>query len=385
MNGLIRCARCGKLHTVGSTGTMEFVDGYFYCEDCLEAATFVCEHCGERHSLSYSTAISVNGYPEWWCEDCIEDSAMRCEMCGELFPANEMTWSESRGEYLCEHCFEEYGHSDNARVRGYHDAPPLRFIGACRPTWGGLWRGIGIELEVDGGGYTQSALNEIDRIAGEHLHFEHDGSLDDGFEIVTQPHTVDAFHEMPWEEILDICDRNGFSSHDAGTCGLHVHFSREFFGNDVETQNDNIAKLMQFYELYWDDVLKVSRRTESQADEWASRYATVNKKRLKEHAKGDRYSSRYMAINITNPSTVEIRLTRGTLNYKAFMACIDFMTCAVENSCRIGWSDTTDDYEWLVGIKPETCDYLVDRGAFYEAVSRIREERLNESINDLFY
>lgn len=412
MNGFITCAHCGKLHMVGSEGRMEFIDGRFYCEDCIDEVSFVCRYCGERHLKEHSVYVSSTQREGFWCEDCAQEHAQVCEECGELTDEDDMMYIESvQGyvcddcrdrsyvqcercgewireadaqqtdysyDYYCEDCYNIITRSDNARVRGYHNAPPLEFIGDCLPTWNGLWRGIGIELEVDchyGEGDIDEAVRRINDIAGEHLHFEHDGSLDNGFEIVTQPHTVSAFYDMPWSEILNICEEEGFSSHDIGTCGLHVHFSRACFGADEETQQDNIAKLMQFYELYWDDVLKVSRRTEDQANSWASRYATANKKRLKDYTKGDRYAGRYMAINLTNRDTVEIRLTRGTLNYDTFMACMDFMICAVENSCRIGWSDTTDDYEWLVNVKDETLQYLQDRGAFYESVSRIRTER----------
>jgi hypothetical protein len=406
MNGIIRCAQCGKIHFIGGEGTMEFIDGHFYCEDCVSEVSFICERCGERHLLAYASV--VDGM--LWCEDCVQQHSEICTYCEERHALSDMTYVDSEDGYVCSECLtwhfetcsscgrafrtddmydDEDGqyycddcmdrrtvpYSDNARVRSYHDAPPLRWFGDCLPSWNGVMRGIGIELEVDGGEHDenskQRALNRIDEIAGEHLHFEYDGSLDDGFEIVTQPHTVRAFYQIPWEEILKICDEEGFSSHDCGTCGLHVHFSREMFGADEETQQDNIAKLMQFYELYWDDVLKVSRRTEEQANSWASRYATANKKNLKDFAKGERYAGRYMAINLTNDHTVEIRLTRGTLNYDTFMASIDFMVTAVLNSCRIGWSDTTDDYEWISGMDLKTLNYLKSRFAFVDAIRRI--------------
>lgn len=412
MNGLIRCAHCGRLIMRGSE-PMEFVDGHFYCENCLEEETFICERCGERHLLDYETVVYDDyGDAVSWCADCAETFARRCADCGELFSdgyamscgslvdgagfdwvcgacldedyevcaecgsihrRDEMEYDDGNYNYYCEECWGDRVSSDNARVRSYHDAPPLRYIGECLPTWDGVWRGIGIELEIDRHerdyALEQDTLNKLNEIAGEHMHFEHDGSLNYGFEIVTQPHTISAFYDMPWEEILQICRDNGYDSHDIGTCGLHMHFSREMFGADEETQGDNIAKLMQFFELYWNDILKASRRTEEQAMHWASRYLTANKSKLKEYSKGDRYAGRYMAINLTNRHTVEIRIMRGTLNYESFMACCDFLITAVLNSCRIGWSDTTDDAEWLKGIRTSTETYLTGKGAFVETIN----------------
>ncbi len=387
---------------------MEFVDGHFYCENCLEEGTFICEHCGERHSEQFRmTVYCSDGTAEYWCADCGANDAHHCFECGNWFAGSDQMHYTSDGNEVCESCFDTYYDechscgriyriddmlfddddynyycedcwgdrvsSDNARVRSYHDAPPLRYIGECLPTWDGVWRGIGIELEIDRHErdyeLEQDTLNKLDELAGEHMHFEHDGSLNYGFEIVTQPHTISAFYDMPWEEILQICRDNGYDSHDIGTCGLHMHFSREMFGADEETQGDNIAKLMQFFELYWEDILKASRRTEEQARQWASRYLTANKSKLKEYSKGDRYAGRYMAINLTNRHTVEIRIMRGTLNYESFMACCDFLITAVLNSCRIGWSDTTDDAEWLKGIRTSTETYLTSKGAFYETIN----------------
>ena len=503
MNGLIRCSNCGKIVPVG-TVHMEFVDGVFICEDCLDSATFICDHCEERHLIVHARGVHTYdadiGDTETWCANCVDTDAFECDHCGELFcdecdhnevdgetwcedcVENDACWCEDcdsyhesdrgvylenydrwvcedclnedyvqcaecddyirsgdafgvrGGEYVCERCAdvlytycdecEEYvpnddydfdhdmcrdcyenrqeaqaqavadedercgrtydgaddtsARTDNAVVRSYHAGhyDTLNFIGDMLPTWGGLYHHFGLELEVDGMSGTrprqQRALNMIDALAHDHLHFEHDGSLRNrGFEIITQPHTEDALYAMPWAEILGACSENGYSSHDVGTCGLHMHISRTYFGADKDTQDDNIAKLMQFFELYYDEIVKVSRRSSDQLN-WAGKCGTVSKKKLKDMTKGDVSTSRYNAVNITNRNTVEIRIMRGTLNVNSFLACIDFMITAVKNSCRIGWSDTTDDFEWIVGCKPSTLDYLNRRGAFHEAVRRER-------------
>lgn len=491
MNGLIRCAHCGKIFARGSV-EMEFVDGAFICEDCLEDATFICDHCGERHLACYSVEVETALAIETWCEDCAENDAFYCDHCesnfacddyshydvggetwcddctdrdatmcnecGHFYPNDDITYIESGDYYVCEGCLDDYyyrcdncgewvhandvldmgngyyyccadcaenagytycdnccewvadddydseagmcyecarerieefrndedegtnrvglgaddtmARSNNARVRGYHCAPPLEFWGARNPTWGGRNHHKGIELEVDAPHNSsfrlQRALNEIDALAGEHLFFEHDGSLREGFEIITHPHTKEAFYALPWQEILKACSSNGFSSHDIGTCGLHIHYSREVFGADEETQADNIAKLMQFFELYYDEIVKVSRRTAEQL-RWATKYDIKGKKLLKDISKR-KMRDHYKAVNVGNEHTVEIRIMRGTLNLKSFLACNDFVDTIVRNSCRIGWSDTTDDFEWLVGLKPETKAYLRKRGAFASAL-----------------
>ena len=151
-----------------------------------------------------------------------------------------------------------------------------------------------------------------------------------------------------------------------------MHFSREIFGADEETQDDNIAKMVQFFELYYDDIVKVSRRTENQL-RWARKYGVKGKSAVKKLAK-NKDGSHKVAVNMSNPHTVEIRIMRGTLKIDSFMASVDFLSTVVKNSCRIGWSDTTDDFEWLRGLKPETMNYILSRGAFTNAIHELRRE-----------
>lgn len=497
MNGLIRCSGCGRIVPIG-TVNMEFVDGVFLCEDCLDAKTFICDHCGERHLVQYAVGVHTEDYntdTETWCADCADRDAFECEHCGEWFTndcehfdvdgetwcgecvESDACWCDEccsyhepdRGVYIerydrwvcedclnesysrCSHCDEfvrdndlyevrggdyvcrdcrdgwysycnecdewvrdddyDFDHnmcsdcyennqtdedercgrtydgaddtsprSDNAVVHSYHwghRRDPV-FFGAMHPTWNGLYHHFGLEVEVDGMSGTsprrQRALNMLDALAGEHLRFEEDCSLRNrGFEIITEPHTEEALYGMPWEAMFDALKENGYSAHDVGTCGLHMHISRTYFGNDAETQDDNIAKLIQFFELYYEDIVKVSRREVNSDGQvyYAQKCGMKSKSRLKLYTK-NKASGHYSAVNISNSATVEIRIMRGTLNIKSFLACIDFLITAVKNSCRLGWSDTTDDFEWLRGCKPETLEYIQRRGAFSNAIYTLR-------------
>ena len=491
MNGLIRCAECGKLVSRGSV-EMEFVDGVFICADCLEDATFICERCGERHlnrNKCEDEIITSNSDGETWCVDCVASHAFFCEECENYYSSDDFEDVEVDGSTLCESCLEglvencevfycedceeyhynsngvyvvnidrmvcgqciawssnygrcndcgdyytidcltevrggdyvcrdclEYNYSHcpvcdewvsdseydmdndicercaesrrdnmlylNAVRMGYHDdwnRPALKWFGRALPSWNGRMRGIGLEIECDAprSGMEldmQSALNDVCAVMGDRVFFEYDCSLSNavgkGFEMITQPHTVEEFYEVPWAECFDAITRHGWSAHDAGTCGLHVHFSREMFGEDEDTQDDNIAKLIQFFELYYDDIVKVSRRT-LDCDgnvHYARKCGYKGKTQLKNYAK-HKSCGHYSAVNIGNDYTVEIRIMRGTLKIETFMACMDFLLTIVRNSCRIGWSDATDDFEWLVGLKPETRNYLRSRDAFWGALS----------------
>lgn len=372
-------------------------DDEWYCEDCADGKLTYCEYC-EEYYFSDNT-VHIVDRDEYWCIDCAERNATKCEDCGDWF-ARDGHYVRGMG-YVCNDCYErgDYFYCDECgdivrgdewdfdeecccrcaesmrsrEIRDYHCPPELKWYGEPNPSWRGRMRGIGVEVEIDRNGRDRDAEEGLlgkleDLCPNDEIYFEYDGSLDNGFEIITQPHTIKAFYEMPWKEILQACVDYGYSAHEVGTCGLHMHISREFFGNTEEVQNIAIAKLIQFYELYWGDCLKVSRRTEEQARHWAHRYGIIDREYLetKHHEYGH-----YMAVNTGGRDTVELRLTRGTLKYESFMACIDFMLTVCKNSRTIGWSKTTDAARWLKGIKRSTLAYIIERGAFDAVRSRI--------------
>ena len=93
------------------------------------------------------------------------------------------------------------------------------------------------------------------------------------YELVTHPMTLE-YHtkKMPWARILQEAVSLGYTSHQAGTCGLHVHVNRNAFGNTEEAQDAVIARILYFFEKHWEELLKFSRRTPRQLERWAARY-----------------------------------------------------------------------------------------------------------------
>ena len=424
----VTCDHCGRIYdSRWDSMSSVYEDGCTedWCDDCVADYAVECHDCGEwvsRDSATYTSygyyvcdSCKDNDYT--WCDDCDElyrnddiyESDGHC-ICTNCAPYNDYWfWCEECGNYVyetvwnygaecCDACVGVNRRSNNARVRSYHgDEPPMRYFGKK----GSVFKGLGIELEIDreysDPSKQQLCLNALDELFDDRAYFKHDGSLNHGIEIVTLPHSIEEFYKLPWREILGACISYGYSSHEIGTCGLHVHISRTMFGDDEDTQADNIAKLMQFYNLYWDDIVRVSRRTKSQVEQWANKYNVVRRDTLKKWAgKKEWYRNRYMAVNITNDKTVEIRINRGTLKYETFLATIDFVMTTAINSKNIDWVDVSDDFLWLKGLKRETLNYLSSRYAFSdpvnyytvkfheEDVKRIQEEseRLRAELGD---
>ena len=256
-------------------------------------------------------------------KSCFEDYYVTCNRCGRLIRADFACYADDDADQCCPLCDEcAYVRNQESAVHAYDYRPEPIFYGS------GL-RHFGVELEIDGAGRSSSHAQKLLETANAehaHLYIKTDGSLDDGLELVTHPMTLEYhMNDMPWAEVLSEARTLGYLSHKACTCGLHVHISRKAFGITEEEQETAIARLVYFVEKFWPEVLRFSRRTQNQADRWAARYgAKLTPEDTKKHLK-DTCMGRYMAVNLVNYNTVEIRIFRGTLKLNTLLATLQFV------------------------------------------------------------
>ena len=222
-------------------------------------------------------------------------------------------------------------------------------------------------------------LLDIANANAENLYIKTDGSLDEGLELVTHPMTLEyQLNEMPWAEVLRKAQSMGYLSHAAGTCGLHVHISRLAFGCTYEQQEAAIARLLYFVEKFWAELLRFSRRTQSQMNRWAARYGIrLTPSEQMSHAKNS-CAGRYTAVNLTNADTVEIRMFRGTLKLNTLKATLQMVNHLVEVAVSMSDSQVQDMswFDFLDNItEPELIQYLKERRLYVnEPVSASEEE-----------
>ena len=184
-------------------------------------------------------------------------------------------------------------------------------------------------------------------------------------------------HLMPWAAILNKAKELGYLSHQAGTCGLHVHVNRTAFGENEEDQERVIARILYFFEKHWEELLKFSRRTKKQLSRWAERYG------LKEHpsqvldiAKGCR--ERYTCVNLTNYHTIEFRMFRGTLKLNTLIATLQLIDRICD--CAVDLDDEEiKDLSWTTFVSgcahmPELVQYLKERRLYINEPVRAEVE-----------
>ena len=129
---------------------------------------------------------------------------------------------------------------------------------------------MGVELEIDRGEDPEETASEI---KCKQIYCKHDGSLEDnGVEIVTHPCSLEYHtHELGWEQVIGTARSHDYESHNAGTCGLHVHVNRTFFGETFDTQELNISKVIILVQRFWEQIVMFSRRRRGDINHWAKK------------------------------------------------------------------------------------------------------------------
>ena len=194
------------------------------------------------------------------------------------------------------------------------------------------------------------------------MYIKHDGSLNEGFELVTHPMTL-SYHcsEFPWEELTREAVRLGYRSYQTSTCGLHIHVNRDSLGDTIQQQEEVIARILYFFEEHWNELVRFSRRKPKQLSRWASRYGRKDDpKELMDKAK--RTFDRYTGVNLTNHDTVEFRIFRGTLRCQTILAALQL----VDEICRTALVFSDEELpgmSWsgfVSSLSPQSCPELID-------------------------
>lgn len=314
MKEKIVCSECGA--EVERDELIEF-DGRQLCESCLSGLTTVCNCCGDRiwrNDAEGDGSITL-------CRHCYEYNYSECEECGRLIHNDDAYYTDDDDYPYCHDCYQKLCDS---LIKSYTYKPEPIFYGS-----GNLY--MGVELEIDKGGEDTENAEKLIDIANsycERIYCKHDGSISEGFEIVSHPMTLDYHtNEMNWLDVLEKAVEMDYRSHNTSTCGMHVHVNRLAFGSTYEKQEEAIGRIVYFVEHNWNELVKFSRRTPENLNRWAARYATISNTAKETYKKAkDKRMGRYVAVNLENAYTVEFRLFRGTLRYETFIATFSLWT-----------------------------------------------------------
>jgi hypothetical protein len=251
------------------------------------------------------------------CDRCRQRHYFYCEGCSQV-RHNDDYADDDR----CTDCPEE---RDSGPILDYSNKVADR-MGPFGP--GPIRFGVELELEcVNGTTPGERAELVLGRIGHDFAVCKSDGSLTDGFEIVTAPADI-ATHRKRWAQLLT--ERmKGLRSWDTSTCGMHVHVSRR------PLSRLTIGKILVFVNSAEnrDFIHTVAGRDSSR---WAKIYP---KKVSAAHRNRDGQADRYEAVNLQNDHTIEFRIFRGTLLLAGVLKNLEFVAATVEYCAQAGCAD----------------------------------------------
>lgn len=386
------CEDCGKLYPNNSDAFTAVIGrgGYesYVCRDCLNSGDyFQCDHCGvwfSTTSLNISTYEDYRGEALTLCDSCLEDDYTTCRRCGRVCRDYDAECID--GDYLCPDCADSYRDSmDSPELQCYGHTYASKFynVGGFKDCGErkGLYLGVELETVADNspGALATHIVEAASKYGAACVECKRDSSLGDyGVEVASQPGTPAWHMGGLWKDIIATCVEDGAKSHDAGSCGLHVHVSRKFF-NDSGRGAYVLDRLFQRFASRW---VRFSRRSEYDIREWARMGSggMVGYRGESTSAKIDAWQNekctRYQCVNTQNYNTIEIRLWRGTLNLETFYATIEATAalCIIAHtleSCpeyveALTWSGLKDEMHAALDIysisSAELDSYLTARG-----------------------
>ena len=182
MDTTFNCDLCGAQHFITEAYDME---GLLICPDCLRQETEICQHCGTRIWRGDNAGDVVTPL----CQSCYDMYYTRCSDCNEVIYESEAYYlDDDEDTPYCAQCAEGCRRSSGIHAYSYKPNPIFRGEGT---------RFFGVEPEIDEGGEDEGNARELLKLADseedELIYCKNDGSLSEGFEIVSHPFTLN-FH-----------------------------------------------------------------------------------------------------------------------------------------------------------------------------------------------
>lgn len=325
-------------------------DVWVYPKSSLPSFTLQrCAHCNElwlfTHAEWEDHVRAWPDIPQFTCGTCAK-SMKPCSCCGDMYvsrPAYRIIYDEdfpADSEVLestqayCPSCMQEAVrgyHSNQAEDLTFHDLgrSVTRTFGDDAPTHKVY---LGMELEVDTSDpditpeqVRAAAMRVREYLGPSFLSVTRDGSLTNGFEMITAPMTLEYIHSH-WGDLKQMClipKKFGLRSHDAGTCGMHVHISREPL---VEAN-----RLEQLVTWFWPELVVFSRRVKFSYCNPAWDHVTSIS--IRDLYSMDVEEDHYRAVNGEHSQTVELRLWRGSLKPETVLATLEMSQYLADLCC----------------------------------------------------
>ena len=305
----------------------------------VASAGFVTRRCDDDDELHFRDDYGHADDGNYYSADYCRCNFYQCSECGEWITDY---YNYDRDLQMCNDCADYYRREQYKLIGGWHEHKgTFEIVG----DWFDPYT-VGVEIEVEGYGVDHEDTAHLieDKFPNTFV-YEWDCSLYDGFEIISQPHTLRAFDALDLEKLEKLLVSEGYEETDEDrSTGLHVHYSTAFLGDTNEEKTTTLARLIRFYDCNFDLLCDLVERKDlehscrncdrydNDCEDYDDDYELV---------RSQVDGSRYVAVNCNRfyRGTFEVRLCDGTIRADKIRAWVDFniavMQCLQEH-------DTTD-------------------------------------------
>jgi len=338
-----------------------------------------------------------------------------CEDCGGTFPNNEMVSVYGGDSHVCQGCRDEeyYFHESSDQYVAYNDEeysefdddegdPDSDFEGVYRYDFDVMDRLHKMKLPYEQRITRKTLLaglecewearndcphdfpDQIDNLFdNKYCMFKGDGSLRNGFEMVTAPCTL-AYHRkqidklFDWEHWTDNDKNTYVKAWNTDTCGIHVHLNRGSF------TGSQIGKILQIVN---EDMNR--NFIEAVAGRKANDYAKFKQKSIAEGSQRD--YSKYESVNTAHSQSIELRIFRGNVTKNGILRVLEFSFALGEyvQQCSFNELHYRDFLKWFKLPRnradfPYINEWFVRKGYLKDSrPNRLVTNEINEAIDNV--
>lgn len=377
----------GTFHNVGTMNVLE--------QRSLENTLAQCEALDVNTPMQYGKVYYLDSDTETDLESAMRTLGFRrCDRCNAWVTPQDRrsgasTYERETGR-LCPSCvaLANENPSRQVTIHGYHGSGnQFRYRQMPHESMSvDNFQGLGFELEIDNGTRrmrTGSHFNASQEFArwnrsSQNLRFEDDGSLNNGFEMISQCFSIEYFRNLDLAPMF--AQAKALGADDAyPTSGLHWHFSKTLLGDTPKEQALNFLKIMFVLSVYANDFKKISGRNLDNANAFYycgfANMDTVNRYKAMIESdtsddpfhvfrSGSSHCGGASAFLIPSGKTIEYRFFKSCTNPEKFRHIAELLIGITTHIKDVKWSKIYCMGKVFKGVPSETMEYWRKNGAF---------------------
>lgn len=311
----------------------------------------------------------------------------KCDSCGCWIAPQDIAESMYCGNNIryCKHC-AEIKFKNLYAISCYHGDSTIKYLQCDDETMTQEnFKGYGFEIEIDNynkrlyvtknGTKYAKVTDKFYELNGKnrktHFKFESDGSLSNGYEIISHVMSEEYLRQLDFKIITDYMIEAGHDN-SVTSAGIHLHASKSLLGESSQEQVINFLKLQYFMTIYKQDFIKLSKRNESSMH-YCSFYNYESVKEYAKRVKENRlnYSDLWTYIPashsyalISSGKTIEIRIFRSVADPIWIKNCFLLFAGIINNIASVPFNKIYCMKRMFKGVDEDVIRYFRNQGIF---------------------